>query len=173
MLQRRLEMGADVGRMRHQTLLGDDGEHRPRHGRGHRISAERVEVPRMPRRTAASSSGSATIAAIGWPLPIGLPIVTRSGATPWRAKPHIASPVRAEARLHLVGDEDRAGRADARHGAGARNPAGSAITPSLEKIVSRISAAGLMPPGLQLRRAPLDVRGERPARVAGDGRRRR
>ena len=47
----------------------------------------------------AITSGRMIVAAIGMPLPMGLPIVTMSGtngsaAVPWREKPHIASPRR-------------------------------------------------------------------------------
>jgi hypothetical protein len=41
-------------------------------------------------------SARVTTAATGWPLPIGLPSVTMSGATPQAEKPQSPSPVRAK-----------------------------------------------------------------------------
>ena len=61
-----------------------------------------------------------------------------------RKAPHLSAAA-AEAGLHLVGDEQPAGRPDGFDGAGAESRAGPANTPSLEKMVSTRSAAGRMP----------------------------
>ena len=72
----------------------------------------------MPLAKAAAISGVVTTAASGWPLPIGLPIVTMSGTTPCVSKPQKRLADAAEADLDLVGDADGAGRAGVPVGGG-------------------------------------------------------
>ena len=48
----------------------------------------------IPLSNEAAISGVVTTAASGWPLPIGLPIVTMSGTTPCVSKPQKCVPTR-------------------------------------------------------------------------------
>ena len=76
------------------ALVLDDVEHGERRGGADRVAAERAEEHGLVRRTAATISRRVMTAATGWPLPIGLPSVTKSGTMPKRSNAHSASPVR-------------------------------------------------------------------------------
>ena len=132
--------------------------------------------PKVEKKTVSSANRSAIsrrvmTAATGWPLPIGLPRVTKSGSMPNRWNDHIASPVRpwppcTSSAIHSppAAWVRRTSVCDVAPGRGRR-------TPSLCSTPSRIAAAGAMPRAAsrsQRRRERRRSRGASPvARPAG------
>ncbi len=92
----------------HQPLVADDVEH------GETRPPETGLPPKvlkysMPLAKAAAISGRQATAPIGWPLPIGLPMVTMSGTDVLGLEGPEMRADAAEADLHFVGDADAAG----------------------------------------------------------------
>ena len=104
------------------------------------------------------SSRRVITAATGWPLPIGLPSVTTSAATPCAAKDHRSLAGAAVAGLHLVGDVERARVVRPVRERRGRLGAGGVRIPSDVKPPSTKAAAGRTPALAEPLRGPRELR---------------